>query len=149
LIDSIAQQPLGQRHQVRRAGVVALLVEPDRVGVVGVGEAERGGVAVHLGDEARFRAGGGDCEGVGGVVAAAQDQSVEEVADADLLSRPQPHQRLPVFGFVGLGADDLVEWQVLHRHVGGHQLGGAGDRQRFLGGMRDEDVAGAGVDHSP
>ena len=48
----IAQQVPGQGRQVGGAGVVAALVEPDRVGVVGVGEAERRRVAVHLGDEA-------------------------------------------------------------------------------------------------
>ena len=62
-------------------------VEPDRVGVVGVGEAERRRVAVHLGDEAGFRAGGGERQVVGGVVAAAQDQAVEQVAHADPLRR--------------------------------------------------------------
>ena len=53
------EQPAAQRDQVGGAGVVARLVEADRVGVVGVGEAEGGGPQVHLADEPRLAAGGG------------------------------------------------------------------------------------------
>ena len=65
------QQFLGQRREVEGARVVALLVEPDRVRVVGVGQAERRGVAVHLGDELLLRARRVDRQGVGGVAGAA------------------------------------------------------------------------------
>ncbi len=72
----------------RGAGVVAGRVEADRVGVVGVGEPERGGGAgssraTKRGLAARDR----DGQRLGGVVAALQDQRVEQVADADRASR--------------------------------------------------------------
>ena len=143
------QQALAQGRQVAGAGEVAALVEPDRVGVVGVGEAEGGGAAIHLGDEAGDRAGGGEGEVVGRVVAAAQDQAVEQVPHADPLPGPQPQQRLAVDRVVGSGAHDLVERQLPQRHVGGHQLGGAGDRQPLGSRVGGEHGAGAGVDQGP
>ena len=143
------QQVLGQRRQVAGAGVVAALVEADRVGVVGVGQPQRRRVAVHLGDEARLRTGGSAGEVVGGVVAAAQDQAVEQVPHADPLPRPQAEQRLAVFGLVGSGADDAVERQLVQGDVGGHQLRRAGDRQVLLAGVGDQHFAAASVDQRP
>jgi hypothetical protein len=86
---------------------------------------------------------------VRGVVAAAQHQAIDQVAHADPFARPHFQQRLAVFGVVGRRPHDLVERQLLHRHVGGHQLGRAGDQQPLLGRLREQDFAGAAVHHRP
>ncbi len=145
----IVEQVPGQRGRSSGARVVAALVEADRVGVVRVREPQRRGVAIHLADEAPLRAGGGKGEVVGGVVAAAQDQAVEQIANADPLPRPEPEQGLAVFGAVGSCADDPVERQLMQSHVSGHQLGRAGDRQLTGSSVGGEHFAGAGVDQGP
>ena len=143
------EQPAAEGGEVVGARVVALLVEPDRVRVVGVGEAQGRRVAVHLVDEAGVGAGRRERQVVGGVVAAAQDQPVEEVADADPLAGPQFEQRLAVDRVVGRGPNDLVERQVVQRHVGGHHLRRAGDREAAVRRVRGEHGAGAGIDQRP
>ena len=143
------QQAPGQGRQVASAGVVAALVEADRVGVVGVGETEGGRVSVHLRHEPPLRAGRGQGEVVGGVVAAAQDQAVEQVADADRLTGAEVEQGLAVFGLVGGGAHDAIERQLFQRHVRGHQLRRAGDRKVPGDGMGGQHVTCPCIDQRP
>ena len=90
----LAQRPR-QRREVAGAGVVAELVEADRVRVVRVGEAELLRAAVHLADEGRQRVAHPDGERDGGVVGGRHEQRAHEVGDRDLLAGDQADDGFP------------------------------------------------------
>ena len=125
------REPRGQRDrrpgQVRRRGVLNRVVEPDGIGNVGVDQSELRGLRVHQRDKARAwhgRLGQRDS----GIISRVQKESVEQLADGQALTRPQPHARRIPGKLIDRrrNGHDLVEPQVLERDQGGHDLQQAG-----------------------
>jgi hypothetical protein len=84
-----------------------------------------------------------------GVVAAAQDQAVEQVAHAYPLAGAEAEQRLGGDRVVGRRPYDLSQRQLAQRQIGGHQLRRAGHRGRAVRLSTGQYLAGATVDQHP
>ena len=148
--ERVAQQDRGEGDEIVCARVVVGIVEADRVGVAGVGEAEPLGGLVHLGDERRNRAGDSHRQGLRRVARARQEQPVEKVPDPHPLPRAQAELDLGRgLRVIGRRRDHLIRLQVVEREVGRHQLGRAGDRQPLVGGLGGQDRVIARVDQDP
>ncbi|MNN42667.1 hypothetical protein D3C81_1568630 [compost metagenome] len=120
-----------------------------RVHEVAVAHAKIGSGLVHHVGESVFAAGDVLGQGDAGVVTRLDDDTVQQVADADLGANLDEHPRTA--GTPGVFADgdrvvfaDLPATDIQGRDVGGHQLGQARRRQTLVTIVLDQDVAAGG-----
>ena len=112
------------------------------------GEAEFLRLLVHALDEGVHRAGGEGGNGVGGIVAGADHQAVEQVLIAQALARVDGHAR-GIAGHLTCGSgrgDDLLEIPPLDAEQQSHDLGGAGGVHALGGVLVQQHLAAVRVD---
>ena len=140
-------QHAGEAGQVARRGVVAGLVQPDRVGVARVLEPEVRGAGVHLRHERLARPRDALREGLRSVVRALEQQRLEQVVHGHPLALTQVDARLRGHRVVGGRGEDVARLRLLKGEQRGHQLCGAGDCALCVGVLGEHHRAVAGVDH--
>ncbi len=147
--ERVAAQLDREVDEVAGAGEVAGLVEADGVGVGGVLETEPRRRLVHPRDEPRLAARRRLRQRRSRIVARGEQQPVEQVAYLDPLALDQPQQRLRRARGVDGRDHHLGELEPAAGDVGGHQLGGRGDRERARLAVRRQRLRVDRVDQHP
>jgi len=141
----------GQREvrEVAWARVVAGGVEPDRVRVARLVQSQAPCRLVHL----PYKRIGGARHAVGQrhrrVIAAREQEPVQEIPHRHALARLQAEQRLTRDRVVRGRGQHLLQRQLAKGQVGRHELGGAGHRPRGVRVMGGQARVVVGVDEEP
>ena len=146
---TIAHQHSREPGEVGRGRVIAGSVEPNRRGVVRPAKAERRGRSVHTLDERRHRAGDAVGERDGSVVAAREQQAVQQVVHGVALPWVEPEQRFPGDRVIGGRRHPTTERQDAEREVSGHQIRRRGDWKLAVRVVRGEPRPVIRVDQDP
>ncbi len=145
----VGQHGAGDERHVVGGGIMPLHLQPIWVGKVGVLKTQVGGLLIHELGKGLHISGDVDGDGHGCVIARAQKEAVEQMAQRQFLVVVQIHRGSLGAHSSGVHGDRFVQViGLLRGHQGGHQLGDGGDGALCVGVFGIDHTARPGVhDH--
>lgn len=135
----------GDAGEVASGGEVVGVGQAVGVGEPGVGGTELGGALVHQAGEVGNGAADFLGDGDAGIVGAAEEHGVGEIADGELFSGLEAEGAAADAADVAGGGEDVFGLEALEGEERGHDFGRAGGVALLVGADGVEDLAGGGV----